>query len=100
MLKTIIIPALAGFYLLMSIIAFICYGRDKRLAKEQKWRTPEKVLLLLGFLGGGFGAIAGMQVFRHKTKHWYFWAVNIAGIVWQVALLIVLVLIDQGILKF
>lgn len=93
-----LIPGLAGFYLLMSVIAFFSYGRDKRLAKEQKWRTPEKVLLLLGFLGGGFGAVAGMQVFRHKTRHWYFWAVNIAGLVWQIGLLIVLVLIDQGIL--
>ena len=95
-----IIAGLGGFYLLMSVIAFICYGRDKRLAKEQKWRTPEKVLLLLGFLGGGFGAIAGMQVFRHKTKHWYFWAVNIAGLIWQIGLQIVLVLIEQGILQF
>ncbi|MCR4644284.1 MAG: DUF1294 domain-containing protein [Oscillospiraceae bacterium] len=100
MLKTIVIPVIAGIYLVMSIIAFIFYGRDKRLAREKKWRIPEKVLLLLGFLGGGFGAVAGMEVFRHKTKHWYFWAVNIAGIVWQTALLIVLVLIDQGILKF
>ena len=94
-----LIAGIGGFYLLMSIIAFISYGRDKRLAKEQKWRTPEKVLLLLGFLGGGFGAVAGMEVFRHKTKHWYFWAVNIAGLVWQTALLIVLVLIDRGLIK-
>ena len=94
-----LIAGIGGFYLLMSIIAFISYGRDKRLAKEQKWRTPEKVLLLLGFLGGGIGAVAGMEVFRHKTKHWYFWAVNIAGLIWQTALLIVLVLIDRGLIK-
>lgn len=93
-----LIPGLGIFYLVMSVIAFISYGRDKRLAREKKWRTPEKVLLLLGFLGGGFGAVAGMEVFRHKTKHWYFWAVNIAGLVWQIGLLVVLVLIHQGIL--
>ncbi|MBR3630198.1 MAG: DUF1294 domain-containing protein [Oscillospiraceae bacterium] len=93
-----LIPGLGIFYLVMSVIAFISYGRDKRLAREKTWRTPEKVLLLLGFLGGGFGAVAGMEVFRHKTKHWYFWAVNIAGLVWQIGLLVVLVLIHQGIL--
>ena len=87
-----LVPAIAGVYLIMSVIAFICYGRDKRLAKEKKWRTPEKVLLSLGFFGGSIGALAGMQIFRHKTKHWYFWAVNITGLLWQAALLVFLFL--------
>ena len=33
------------------------------------------VLVLLftcALIGGSIGAIAGMYVFRHKTKHWYF----------------------------
>ena len=29
-------------------------------------------LFLSALLGGSIGSIAGMQVFRHKTKHWYF----------------------------
>lgn len=85
-----VIYALAGVYVLMSVIALIAYGRDKQLAKAQKWRTPEKVLLALGFFGGSIGALAGMELFRHKTKHWYFWAVNIAGFLWQAGLLIYL----------
>lgn len=88
--------ALAGAYAILSVIALIAYGRDKRLAKEKKWRTPEKVLLLLGFLGGSVGALAGMQIFRHKTKHWYFWAVNIAGLLWQAGLLIYLLLKNKA----
>ena len=56
----------------MSLIAFISYGADKRKSKKQKWRTPEKILLSLGFFGGAIGAIFGMKAFRHKTKHWYF----------------------------
>ncbi len=74
------------FLLLMSFIAFCLYGRDKRKAKKQKWRIPEKVLLGVGFLGGAAGALIGMKVFRHKTKHFYFWIVNILGILWQIAL--------------
>lgn len=75
-------------YAVISLIAFLFYGRDKRLAKRHKWRVPEKTLLGLGLLGGAAGALLGMQVFRHKTKHWYFWAVNLFGLVWQAALLV------------
>ena len=75
-----------AFLAIISIIAFISYGVDKRKSKKNKWRTPEKVLLGLGFFGGAIGAIAGMELFRHKTKHWYFWVVNILGLLWQVAL--------------
>ncbi len=79
-----------SYLLLMSIIAYIAYGRDKRLAKQHKWRTPERTLLLLGFLGGAPGALAAMQVFRHKTKHWYFWIVNLLGLLWQIGAIILL----------
>lgn len=75
-----------AFLALVSLIAFISYGVDKRKSKKNQWRTPEKVLLGLGFFGGAIGAIAGMELFRHKTKHWYFWVVNILGLLWQAAL--------------
>ena len=75
-----------AFLALVSLIAFISYGVDKRKSKKNRWRTPEKVLLGLGFFGGAIGAIAGMELFRHKTKHWYFWVVNILGLLWQAAL--------------
>lgn len=70
----------------ISFIALIAYGMDKRKAKKGAWRTKESVLLGLGFCGGAPGALIGMQVFRHKTKHWYFWVVNILGLAWQSAL--------------
>ena len=75
-----------AFLALISVIAFISYGVDKRKSKKNQWRTPEKVLLGLGFFGGAIGAIAGMELFRHKTKQWYFWVVNILGLLWQAAL--------------
>ena len=80
------------YLMLMSIIAYIAYGRDKRLAREKKWRISEKVLLSLSFFGGAAGALAAMQLFRHKTKHWYFYAVGIAGLLWQAGLLVWLIL--------
>jgi len=66
-----------------SLISFILYGVDKAKAKKKAWRIPEKVLLLWGFLCGSVGALAAMQLFRHKTKHFYFYFVNVLGLLWQ-----------------
>ena len=84
----LLIKGVICYFLVMSLAAYICYGRDKHLAKAHKWRIPEKVLLLLSFLGGAAGAVAAMHVFRHKTRHWYFHAVGILGLLWQVGLLV------------
>ncbi len=69
-----------ALYTVMSLIAYLLYGADKRKAKKHKWRIPEAVLLGAGFFGGAVGALIGMRAFRHKTKHWYFWAVNLLAI--------------------
>ena len=84
--------ALAGWLALVNLIAFVVYGADKRRAKKDKRRVPEKTLFLLAIIGGSVGAWAGMYTFRHKTRHWYFvWgiptilAVQIAFAVWLMA---------------
>ena len=77
---------------LVSLVAFFAYGIDKRKAKKGRWRTKESILLGLGFFGGAPGALLGMKVFHHKTKHWYFWAINVAGLSWQVGALLYLFL--------
>ena len=60
----------------INLLTFIVYGADKRRARKGKWRVPEKTLFLLPLLGGSIGALLGMRVFHHKTKHWYFvWGV-------------------------
>ena len=56
----------------INLITFFVYGIDKWRAKRGAWRIPEKTLFLLPILGGSVGAIAGMKVFHHKTRHWYF----------------------------
>ena len=58
--------------LLINIVAFAAYGIDKRKAQKDRWRIPESTLLLLAFFGGALGALLGMRVFHHKTKHWKF----------------------------
>lgn len=60
------------YLLVVNVIAFALMASDKAKAKTGAWRVPEKVLFLSAIIGGSIGAILGMQVFRHKTKHWYF----------------------------
>lgn len=50
-------------------VAFFMYGVDKYKSVHHKWRIPESTLLLLALAGGSIGAMLGMQLFRHKTKH-------------------------------
>lgn len=64
--------ALCAYLALLNVISFAVFGTDKRRARRQAWRVPEKTLFLLALLGGGLGAFLGMRVFRHKTKHWTF----------------------------
>jgi uncharacterized membrane protein YsdA (DUF1294 family) len=58
--------------LVMNLLAFALMGIDKAKAKVSAWRIPEKTLFLVTALFGGLGGTLGMNVFRHKTKHWYF----------------------------
>ena len=72
---------------IMSVITFFMYTADKRKAKKGKWRISEKALLGMSFLGGATGGYIAMNLVHHKTKHWYFHAVNILGLLWQYGLL-------------
>ena len=58
-----------GLWACVNIGVFALYGADKRRARRGEWRIPERTLLLGAWLLGGVGALAGMRVFRHKTKH-------------------------------
>lgn len=90
--------AYGAFIFLMSLVALILYGVDKRKAKKGAWRIPEAVLLNFGFFGGAIGAMIGMKAFRHKTKHWYFWFFNILGLIWQIALPVLYLLYRLGVI--
>ena len=55
--------------LIWNIAVMLIYGLDKLKAKKGAWRIPEKTLLLLALFLGAPGALIGMELFRHKTKH-------------------------------
>lgn len=54
---------------IINIAAFAAFGIDKAKAKRGKWRTPEKTLIGMAVLGGSVGALIGMGIWHHKTKH-------------------------------
>ena len=57
------------YFIIINILAIFLMGIDKKKAQMGAWRIPEKTLFLSAIIGGSVGAIAGMQLFRHKTKH-------------------------------
>ena len=77
----------ALFLTALSLCAFIAYAADKSRAKKGARRIPERVLLALSLSGG----YAAMFVCRHKTRKWYFHAVNLLGILWQALALVFLI---------
>ena len=57
------------YLLLINAAAFILMLVDKRKARKNRRRIPERTLILSAALGGSIGALLGMYTFRHKTKH-------------------------------
>ena len=79
---------LLTYFLGLNLLLFIFMGIDKRAAKRKKWRIPERRLLTLGLIGGGFGGILGMLVFHHKTHRVYFTICYVVNIIcWGIAFL-------------
>ena len=63
------IKLLLLYLLIINAAGFVLMLADKRKAKKNLWRIPEKTLIGVALLGGSIGALLGMYTFRHKTKH-------------------------------
>ena len=81
---------IAVVVVVMNILSFLLMAMDKTAAKQGKWRVPEKTLFLVTALFGGLGGVLGMQLLRHKTKHWYFQLFFPLMLIVQAAILIAL----------
>ena len=61
------------FFLAVNLIAFFIMLADKiRSTKPGAERISEGMLFFLAAAFGSVGVYAGMFVFRHKTRKWYF----------------------------
>lgn len=81
----------AIYLVVMNVLGVAVMWSDERRARLHRWRIPEKVLFGVSLLGGSAGTWAGMYLFRHKTKHWYFVVGMPLILVCQAALAIYLV---------
>ena len=57
------------YLLIVNAAGFLLMLVDKIKARRNLWRIPEATLMGVAAIGGSIGAIAGMNLFRHKTKH-------------------------------
>lgn len=66
-------PIIGTYLVVINLIALLMMWSDKRRSKKDgARRISEKALFLSAILGGSVGAILGMRLFHHKTRHWYF----------------------------
>lgn len=61
--------AIRTYLILVNALSLLLMLIDKQKAKRGAWRIPEATLMGIAAIGGSIGAIAGMYLFRHKTKH-------------------------------
>lgn len=55
---------------MQNVYTYFLFQMDKKRAVEHKRnRISERRLLISSFLAGGVGALASMNINRHKTKH-------------------------------
>lgn len=52
----------------INVVSFCLFWYDKHAARAGWRRIRERTLLQSAFFGGSIGAVAGRQVFRHKTR--------------------------------
>ena len=74
--------AIPAVYLTASVLAFAAYYLDKSAAENDRQRTAENTLHLIGLIGGWPGALAAQRLFRHKTSK-----ASFQGMFWVTVLL-------------
>lgn len=60
------------YLLIINAAGLLLMRIDKQNARKKRLRIPESILFLTALFGGSLGCTAGMFLFRHKTRHWYF----------------------------
>ena len=64
-----VLKAVIIYLAAINVITVIMFGADKARAAKGRWRISEAALILAALLGGSIGALAGMRIFHHKTRH-------------------------------
>ena len=68
-------PIILGVYIVVSLLTFGLYAKDKSAALSGNWRISESTLHLFSLIGGWPGAAIAQSQLRHKSKKTSFRAV-------------------------
>lgn len=69
---------LIGVFAAINLMAFFFMAYDKQISRrggdrgQDRDRIPEGLIFFMAAAAGAAGVYAGMLIFRHKTKRWYF----------------------------
>ncbi len=81
-----------GWYVILGIITYLTYAKDKAAAQNNQWRTPEMRLHILSALGGWVGAMVAQTYLRHKSQkpdfrvaYYLTVIINLAGLLFLMA---------------
>ena len=78
-------PIIFLIIIVASLLTFLIYAKDKKAAKNNKWRTPESTLHLCSLFCGWPGAIIAQQKLRHKSKKMNFRVVFVLTVLINIA---------------
>lgn len=81
-----------GWYVVLGIITYFTYAKDKAAAQNNEWRTPEMTLHIMSALGGWVGAMVAQTYLRHKSQkpdfrmmYYLTVVINLAGLLFIMA---------------
>ena len=57
------------YHIVINAFGLLIMLIDKHNAIHSLRRIPERSLMLVALIGGSFGSLCGMYLFRHKTRH-------------------------------
>lgn len=85
------IQIITTYLIIVNASGFLLMLMDKLQAKRGAWRIPESTLMTVALVGGSIGAIAGMYLVRHKTRHPKFFIGLPAILTLQIAAILVFI---------
>lgn len=83
------------YWLTISLVSVFFTVKDKKAAKNHRWRTPEAALMLLGLFGGAEAMYITMKLIRHKTQHKKFMIGLPAEIILHIVLIVAIFVLTK-----
>lgn len=79
------------FIIIMNVMAYALYKKDKNAALDLAWRVPEQTLHLVAVLGGWPAAYFAQKKYRHKTQKKSFQTIYKCTIILNIILILILI---------